>query len=260
MATVIVKQTSDYSKFEMHEHNRLLLKGGEFTPRKDLIESMKKNGFRPSQPISVVILTKDKYKIFDGHNRFVTGKYLGIPICYQVFPKEFEVTPLEYSQGQKAWSMQDIVSVLSTTNEDYSEVMAYAKRTGIPVACCFSVFQGESAGSGNAQVRAKNGVFHINDRVRSAQLEQIVNALKAVCDFATTKNFIVAISKLLFVDCFHVPKIIERIQTHPELIKKCRTADDYIELLDLIYNRNKKGERVNLKEEVKKIMRERRLY
>jgi hypothetical protein len=257
MTTASVKRTADFSIFEFHEQNRLLVKDGAFVPRKDLLLSMKQHGFRPSQPISVYKDKTGKLRIFDGHNRFITAQALGLPVCYQVFPEEFAVTPLEYSRGQKAWSMQDVAEAVATENEDYAEVIAYCKHTNVPISSAFSMFAGESASSNNARNKVTRGDFKIADRKNPARAAQVIQALEGVCEFATTRNLVGAISKCLFVDLFHVPRMVDKIERYPELIKKQRSLDEYISMLDLIYNRNSKSDRVDLVDEVRKEMRQR---
>lgn len=103
MKEISLKQTSDYSQFEMHQMNRLIVSGDGFVPRKDLLESMKKHGFRMMQPIRCVMQKNGKMRIFDGHNRFLTARYLGIPVWFICYPEGQSLTPLQDAEGGKAW-------------------------------------------------------------------------------------------------------------------------------------------------------------
>jgi len=259
MKNIVQQSTLDYKKFEMNDVNRLMVKDGHYVPRKDLLASMKRDGFRKVSPITCVITREGKLKIVNGHNRFITAQFLGLPVEYMAYPETDEINPVEWSKQEKQWSMSNYVeSYAHMGNENYAIVHEYCRNTGIPQQAAFSMFGGEAASSGNVGHRIKSGGFIIKTHNHPLQVARIVVTLAQYCEFSGAIFLIHAISKALFIPEFDLEKMIERIHKYPELLKKCRTLDEYIELLDLIYNRNAKGSRLYFKMEIDKVMASRR--
>jgi hypothetical protein len=257
MEKILLQQTRNLSVFEMDEVNRLTSNADGFVPRKDLLASMKRVGFRETQPISCVKLPNGKLRIFDGHNRFVTARYLGIPVWYLAYPKTYAISPLEYSTGQKQWTLKDKTTALACDNEEYAEVVAYSEATGIPQGMAFSLFSGYVGNSSAVYKDVGTGGFSIADRQRPRLVAAIVCEMAKHCTFAKTVNSVLAVSKATCAPGFSADKMVERISKHPELLKPCRTADEYLTLLESIYNRNIKSEKYYLKVEVEKAMKAR---
>ena len=55
-------------------------------------------------------------------------------------------------------------------------------------------------------------------------------------------------------------KMVSQIHKNPEVLEKKRSLDDYIGLLDLIYNRRCKTEHLHLQIEIDKAMRKRCVF
>lgn len=257
MKQIVLKQTTDYSSFRMHHMNRQIAEGSGFVPRKDLVESMKKHGFRMTQPVRCVESDDGAMIIFDGHNRYLTARYLGIPVWYICYPKGQDISPLDDNEGGVPWSLRDIAAAHAHDHPDYAEVFAYCDITGIPLQAAFSMFFGQSASSGNANKFIRGGNFQIKDRDYPWKIAAVVRAAAQHCDFATTKAFVSAVSKCMFAEGFSHERLIERINKRPELLRKCGYERDYIALFEEIYNHSVKGERLYLAAETEKAMRSR---
>lgn len=255
--TIALQKTSDYSMFEMHEMNRLVNDSSGFVPRKDLLASMKKEGFRPSAPISCSTDATGKLKIFDGHNRFATARFLGIPVYYMAYPKSLAVSPLDYSIGQKVWHFDDMAKANAQDNPDYAEVLQFHEMTGIAISPSFAMFNGEIASSRNMAKNVNSGKFRVKDRKTPWLVASIVERLGKYCSFSLKRNVICAVSKAVHANGFDVSRMLERIDKAPEVLKQCRSLDEYLDLLEIIYNRNMKSERYYLRVEVEKAMKKR---
>ena len=253
-----VLQTTDYDMFVMHDQNRVIVDQGGFKPRKDLINSMKQDGFLETGHI-VCLLKKDgALEIIEGHNRFVSAKHLGLPIWFTAHPDGCKATPLKHSKTIKPWASRDFASAHAQDSGDYAEVMAYQRKTGIPPLACFALYLGITAGSsGNLNDVMKAGAFQIKDRVLPNSVRLILDAIKQHSGLATSKNLVNAISRAIFAEGFDVNRMVERINKRPELIKKCNQVSDYEEMLELIYKHAIKSERLHLRVEIEKAMRKR---
>lgn len=255
--TIALNSTTDYSLFRHHQLNRNIGTGRTLKVDKKILNSMKEHGFRTGLHIKCYRDEEGALVIFDGHRRFEHAKLLGICVVYAEYRAEDAVDPLEYSSGQKTWSLRDKCIAYSHKSEDYQEVMDFHSKTGIPHTMCLSMFFGQSASSGNANAFAAIGEFRIKDRNHPNAVAMVCEVLKAHCDFATEKGLVSAISKAMFAEGFDANHLIKQINRRPELLKKCRTQDEYVDLLELIYNYGNKSNRLFLKVEIEKAMRAR---
>ena len=236
------RRTTDYSKFEMHITNRVLHDETGFKPRKDLLESMRKDGFWPQAPIICEKAEGGKMRIIDGHNRFATAMSLGIPIDYIAYDSAV-TTPISFSKDQKNWKIDDYVSAyIQQDSDDYVEVNEYCERTGISRSAAFCLFDNNLPTSGNTNTPLKKGTFRIKCRDYPEKVAMLVLALTTYVDWSTTKSCITAIARCVLTDGFDHHQMIQKIHKHHELLKKQPQVDDYMRLFELIYNRQNKSE------------------
>lgn len=257
MTNIVLKQTNDYSKFRMHDQNRLIMNGEGYKPRPDLLASMKSAGFRKSQPIRVFKDYDGGLRIFDGHNRFVTAKYLGIPVWYLEFAKEDAITPVQDNQQVRQWAIKDRAKAYAHEIPDYAEIIAFHETTGISIRGAFSLFGGQTATSNNFGREINEGRFRIRNRDYPWTVAEIVFAVAKHVKYAATDGLVSAISKVVLVEKFSVDRMIERINKRPDLLRQCRSWSEYIEMLEEVYNYGVKGERLYLTAETKEVMRKR---
>lgn len=253
-----VTQTANYGLFVMHDQNRAIVGPDGFKPRKDLLESMKKDGFLETGHIVCVLCDDGKLRIIEGHNRFITAKFLGIPVWYSAHLQNDAATPINHSKSIKTWGSKDFAKGYAQDTADYAEVMAYHRRTGIPVMACFSLFANQIASSsGNVNAPMKEGRFKIKTRDLPFEIGKIVEAIGKHCDFATNINLVNAISRAMFAEGFDPARMIFRIERKPELLQRLRSVAEYESMLEQIYNHGVKGERLYLQAEIEKAMRKR---
>lgn len=253
------KTTRNYAMFEVNNENRLLTGPTGPIPRRNLVLSMQKYGFIKSCPIVCRRSAKNKLVIHDGHNRLIAAAHLNIPVEYICYEDDEVLQPTEFSATQKQWGMADYTTAFSHDSDkpDYIEVLNYHRETGIPLNDCYSLFVGESAGSNNQSHKVKVGLFTIKTRVIPEMVKAITSTLNRYCDYGSSHNMVVAVSKIIHIEGFVLEKMVDRIHKYSELIKKCRTHDEYIDLLDLIYNRNTKVEKLYFRIGVEKAMKSR---
>lgn len=258
MVAPIQKSTQDYDIFESHEQNRLL---GNASPRRDLLLSLRQHGFKPAFPILCTKLPNGKLKIHDGHNRFITAVHLGLPIEYKIHDAEDLLSPTEISGTQKSWSIGEYSNAWAhdPNKPDFAEVEAFHRDTGISVNAAYSLFAGEVCGSNNYGVRVKNGSYKIKNRDIPYRVARLVGALALHCNFATHIYLVGALSKVIHIEGIDLNRLVERIHRHPELLGKQRTCEQYIDMLELIYNRNTKLEKLYFRAGVDKAMQARRI-
>lgn len=253
------KKTKDYNLFVMNSMNRAVVDDGGYKPRPRLLKSMKKIGFSPVCAIKCRRVG-DKLEIIDGHNRFVAAQFLGLDVYYEEYTEEEtgDMNPLQFSVEQKAWNMRDVFQGYAHEGKgDYAEVLDYCNRTGIPVQIACSMFFGQAGSSNNTRDVSKTGDFKIRDRITPAIVADLITHINKFVPWGSSANLVIALSKCMYAEGFDPRTLKDKITKHSEMLSKRRTCEDYIELIEDVYNRFHKGDRYQLRAKVEAAMRKR---
>lgn len=242
-------ESSDYSKFKCSPINR--------DPKKlmELLSSMKRNGFSgafrisvwPEElshsntlPIDYNLNTSHHFIIDEGNRRFTVAQKLGIPLkC--VIP-EVRMTNYDINITQRSWDSIDwLVSKMRENdkadgNPCYAIVYNAHIETGIPLRACASMLAGASACAGNYLQKIKNGTYRLGDPTNWNIVSHLILFLKPSYGWITNVNFVNALSKVAWVGEFDLSRFKEKVMKFPYLLDKQRSKQDYIEMIERIYN------------------------
>lgn len=142
------------------------------------------------------------------------------------------------NQTQVPWSMKDwLTSHVRTGKEAYGAVLAYHKKTKIPLSACISMLSGDSAGKGNWNKPFKEGEYSLGD----PQHANLVADLVLHCAyhdvlFARNTYFVKALSKICWAEGFNPEILKKRIASKRTRMKPQTTMDNYVQMLEDIYN------------------------
>jgi hypothetical protein len=227
-------KTTDYTVFEMHEFNR------DVNKTKDLERSMKAHGFIPAYPLHVVRNGGGQLKVKAGHHRLTVAQRLNIPVYYVVCDDAASIHELE--KGTVGWSMSDyLTSYCRVGLPDYLEVRRYCAETGISITQAISMLGGQAAGSGNLNNLFKDGKFKIKSRTHADQVAEIVLHMKSCgVSFCNYRSLVAAISKALYVPEVNAKQFMMKIKSHTYLITKQPNVQEYLKVLEELYNRQSK--------------------
>src|SRR5574343_1880907 len=226
-----LRATRDYSMFENYELNR------DIEKVKRLRESMKRYGFIPALPCYVIRNGNGKLRIKSGHHRAAVAQELGLPIYFVIADDSASIYELESST--RPWSTKDflISHIRSGKNEDYLKVLDYHEKTGIGIQNCISLVAGECAGSNNHMSKFKEGNFKSGDFRHAAMVKDVILHMKqAGIDFAHQTLVVNAISKVLMLKEFDAQLFKHKITTFSALFVKKQNLQQYLELIEEIYN------------------------
>lgn len=230
-----ILESNNYEKFELTPINRLVQK------TKNLELSMQKYGWLDAYPAHVVRNGNGKLQIKAGHHRFDVAKKLGIPIKYVECQDDASIHELE--GASRKWTAEDYLdSFVRMGNSAYITVQDYRERTGIGLRCCISLLAGYSAGSfGGLSEKFAKGTYRIGNLSHARVVETIV-AQSRVSGFPYWKNagFVTAVSKISYAEGFSSEVMKDKIKTFAHFMKKQAGTQDYLEMLDSIYNRQSK--------------------
>ena len=234
-----IHATTKYEMFRIHPVNRSVTKTAA------LEQSMRKHGFIDAYPIHVTKTTDGMLEIKAGHHRFAVASRLGIPVKYVICTDSATIHELEKATNQ--WSMNDyLVSFCRDKNPHYLELKELIDETGLRVAQGASLLRGEMAGSCNGRDQFKAGAFIVKTRELADRVKRIIIAAnRKGVDCVTKRDFINALSKMLFVNEFNDDVFIQKIKSHSHLMTRKGTLAEYEQMIEDVYNRQSKN-KVNL--------------
>lgn len=242
--------TSDYSMFVSHDNNRPI------SARPALKKSMQTYGFMPSRPIQVRKLANGKLGVTSGHHRLYYAQLLKIPVYYVIDPL---CSDLYYAEkSSRPWSMSDYVtSYASAGKDDYRQLMFLHEQSGIPLSLIAALAADcPSCISGGIVNTIAKGTWKIDPEAKTHMqnvLDVVAIAAKTL-DFAKTSNFVRSISRAVAIKEVSVQQLSHAFSNHGHTVKRCATIDDYMEEIESLYNRFKRGPLVPIKLYAKQMM------
>ena len=233
MSSGVLRITRDYGKFEPFFINR------NVNPRraKRIKQSMTEHGFIPAYPLHCVVNGNGKLRIKDGHYRFQCAQELGLPVAYVVSKDTAELHELVNTIVR--WNLEDYKdSHINAGNKPYVELQEYQSETGIPTSRIIAMFSGKGLYDGGGSLDLfKAGQFKIVDVKLADKVKEIVVLLKTLkVEFASHAMFVNAIGRVIPAEGFVMGRMITKIKAHFHRMKKQASTDDYINLLEKIYN------------------------
>jgi len=246
-----LRMTKDYSLFELHEFNRPLHKD------RSLEDSMREHGFMPSSPLQVIKNSNNKLKIVKGHHRYEIAKQLGLSVWYIVDNSNTDIFDLEGSQSK--WTTLDFAQARAIAgDEDCIKLLDFWKKHKLPLGAAASLVGGESAGSSNKQREIKTGKFEVGDLKHANQVVKIIDRCRELnISFATSRGFIIAVSKALRVKEFDMDLFMHRIDQNGSQMRKRGTTNEYLDEIEALYNYGAHKTRLPIAFRAKEVSRER---
>lgn len=227
-------RTKNYDLFLPHPYNR------DIAATDHLEKSMLEHGFDGGLPIRCV-KDGDKLRITHGHHRFHVARKLGIYLWYIIAPNDIPLFDSEASN--RSWNIKDFTTARARAGEPAAgEVLRAHRETGIAVGTCISLLGGENGGSHNKTNAMRMGKYQLGDHSVADVVFDTVLFLKGIgIKFASAKQFVAALSKAVFVDQFDAQDFMRKAKTHKALMEPRRNIDDYLDLIETVYNYGKQS-------------------
>jgi hypothetical protein len=236
-----LKATSDYSIFDRHPLNR------DCHNSVDLEESMKKYGFRPSSPIHVVPGTNGKLLVKRGQNRLETAKKLGIPVYYVIDDDPMSLHEWERDRKQQ-WSLGDFTkSNANNGSQDCKVLMEFKNKHRFSILTAATLI----GAKGSQSKKIRNGKFVVASMDHGEKVAGVTDEIKKLgFEFATTPNFVMAISNFAKLDQFNCELFVRKAKTHIAMLEKfprVGSKQDYARAIENLYHYcTPKGNRIPL--------------
>lgn len=227
-----ILKTQDYELFVLHEFNR------DVVNTKKLEKSMKIHGWLDAYPMHVEMSGCGKLIIKGGHHRFEVAKALCIPVKYVII-NDTTVSIHDLEETKTIWSSKSYIQSYSRSGDrNYAVLNYYHNKSGIGLSLCASMLIGFNASSGSyVSNKIKSGTFKVKTTEHIDKVISVVDQLKqAGIEFATHKNLVIAISKVVSVDAISINRLLSQIKKHFSKIRKQPSSAGYLESIDTVYN------------------------
>lgn len=226
--SIKVMQSREYSRFIPNACNR----PASESHIRQIVASMKEHGFIPSYPL-IVRKVGEKFAILDGQHRFAAAQELGHAVHYVVTDVDIDAATLNGTQKQ--WTPRDYAgSYAQQGNTEYQVLLNFAEHHGLPLTAAATLLGGKQ---GTAGRDLREGRFAIPSREAAESVAQISNVLRtAGAHWARHSNCLKALRLIVDLPRFSLRQMIDRISTHPGLLKPQVNRNGYIELFSAVYN------------------------
>lgn len=231
--------TSDYSMFAFAKGNR------NVSPvhLTRLIESMRQNY------LFTIILVNNNFEIIDGQHRLEACKILGFPVNFTIVPdyglKEMQILNLNTSN----WNHADyLAGYIGLGKQDYIDYKRFKTRYKFGHAENVYLLSGSELGVRKGATTSFNqGNFKIFNYQEACRIAEKIWMIEPHFRHFKSRGFVMIITKLIRENSkFKIDDFIKRCEANPSFLKKCATTDQYLDMIEYIYN-YRRQEKIGLK-------------
>lgn len=245
-----INVTTNYKLFHRDADNRAL----DVKKHRALKESMEQNGFIPDYHIICTRGEDGLLRIKDGQHRFHFAQMLGLPVYWTETNSDFDVAVV--NAAQKGWLPMDYATRFSAGgNQDYAELLEFKEDHGIPLTIAAMLLSGMTTFTNVAQ-KFYCGEFKVTDRAWAKSVVAVYTPLVQTRPALKTRVFLLACMAVARVKGFNAKRLAENLTRCQGKIALYANRDEYLEMLESIYNFGRK-DIVGLKIEAVKVMRDR---
>jgi hypothetical protein len=236
-----IYQTRDYGFFKITDKNRIIIPSHV----KRLSHSMKNNGWVRG---SYVVVDKNG-NVIDGQHRVLAAQDSKVPITY-VIENRISVDNIRLlNTNSKNWNIIDHLEYhVKQGNMNYVLLDRFMKNfpTLKPTECTMLVKNNNSSAE---RGEFESGNFVVRDMKVAYDWGHKIMSLKPYFDKGYNKSiFVRAMVKVLQKPVFNFNEFLHKVQLRPKSIFMCGTVDQYVEMIEDIYNYKRKvDEKINLR-------------
>lgn len=234
-------ETTNYSRFKMIKGNRKV----EQSHVKNLSRKMKTNGWLKTSEMTV----NEKFEIIDGQHRYLAAQIAGIPVRYKIVKKSGIVEVRQSNQSSRNWTLKDhIPSYVSLGNQNYIDLSNFSKRfPNIKITDCMMLLS-NSMSSPSREV-FESGEWKVKNYDIAVKWGNHIMSLKPFFEGYNRAIFVRGLIKVLSTKSeFSFDEFYHKVKLRPKMLVPCGTTQQYIELIEEIYNYKRKvTQKLNLR-------------
>ena len=248
-----IRTTTDYSQFRIAKENRDIdLSKPE---SKWLRQSIKKYGWLSSFPI-MCRKNGSGLVIIDGQHRFTIAKELGVPVKYVIDETNIDVS--DVNRAQRKWGIKDYLNRWLKEGKPHYYEIVDLKETypNVPIGMCIGLLAGTSSWS-NVRNQFESGNYKVKSKGLAYKICGLYQLIIETNNDAKSTNFLKALYACFYVDDFDPKRLLESCKKRPHLIQSYSKIEDFLEMIEEIYNYSYKTGRIPLKFQAQEAMRKR---
>jgi len=236
--TYQVHTTTDYFLFKSIKGNR----------NKNLMHINRLRDSMTENYLFTVIIVNEKYEIIDGQHRFEVIKELSLPMHY-VICKGYGLNEVHIlNENSKTWKSDDYLEAYCNLNyPHYVNYNIFKIRYKFGHKICMPMLGGTTSNPGTSQIKEfYKGSFVIKNFKKACSLAEKIEILGQYYDGNKRNGFVFAMLKLFKNENFEFTELLQKLKTQPTALVDCGTMEQYISLIEEIYNYRRKL-KVNLR-------------
>ena len=234
-------ETKDYSIFKEHRDNRIINQSHV----KKLSEKMKTHGWLPTSRVVI----NEKGELIDGHHRVRAAVIAKVPVRYSIHRGANGDDITEMNTLQKNWSPFDhLHKWVMRGNPNYMTFSKFARDYPMFKYTEVSMLLNNNMGGAKRDIFESGNYVVKNEKIARQWAEYIVSLKPYFEKYYTKSIFVRAIIKVLSSkgDVFNFDEFLRKVKIRPTKLVPCGTVDQYVELIEDIYN-YRRTEKVNLR-------------
>ena len=224
-----IESTKNYDQFKFLPGNRLLDEKHVLR----LITSMRQRDFL------VPIAVNSEMYVIDGQHRLEARKRLELVVPYYMIGDLGLQEVQSLNAQQKKWSIEDFTnSFIRLGNKDYEIYKWFRDRYRLSHVESVAMLSGDELGVKNrnySHIFALGG-FKVKDLQGAKQRAEMLEQIAPFFDHYNQRSFVQAFLWLLTKKSFDFKTFLQRLEAQPTALRKCSEKDQYIDLIEQIYN------------------------
>lgn len=235
-----IYSTKDYNKFKFRKDNRTISEAHVRT----LSQKMKEKGWIAG---SYAVINENG-EIIDGQHRITAAIKANVPVFYTIERKTSFENIQDLNQGQKNWTKSDhIHGWVIKENENYITLDRYCKKYPEFKLTEMLMFLGNTSTSITKQ-EFENGDFKVKSLTVANEFISNFQKLEPYFGKGYTKStFVRGMLRVMRKEVFNFDEFLHKVSVRPGMIHMCGTVDQYVDMIETIYNYNRRGGKVNLR-------------
>lgn len=237
-----VFQTKNYAMFKFRNDNRDIIESHVKKLTKDMLE----NGWVRGS----VAIVNEKNEVIDGQNRIKAAIAAGIPVDYIIVRGAGQREIIGNNKITKPWNIETYMEHhVKQGNSNYAELKKFM------VEYPMFKFTEATMFLNNGLNSAERGSFesgewkHKDIKVGKKWADQILEIKPYFEKYYNRAIFVRAMVKVMSKKTeFSFDEFLHKIKLRPTMLRPCGTVDQYVEMIEEIYNyRRRNDEKVNLR-------------
>lgn len=231
-ATPKLQRTTNYTRFTANATQRSISK----TNVSRLAKYMKKDGFNPSKPLTVVKEGR-QLVLIDGHHRLEAAKLADEPV-YFVQVHQNGIIPLNVLQKQ--WNGNDyLMHYVRAGCTEYIKLYNLIEKYKLGLSLTIGLASGKKAHSVTHSFR--DGSYRVESPSVVQQVSHFASVFRETCKTAPTRGLLTAYSRCLDLQKFNPDRMLQSLKTYgADLLTKQSGVDACLSQLEELYNHKRR--------------------